>query len=70
MLITSLILIRLLTVGHRLLWVALLLVVPLRGRVLLCGIILRLRLTHEGLGHRWNLLSEGRRWLSKGLGVI
>ena len=58
MLIASLILIRLLlllTIGHRMLWVALLLVVPLQGRVLLCRIILRLRrlLAHEGLGHRW-----------------
>jgi hypothetical protein len=65
-LITSLILIRLLPVGYRLLWVALLLVVPLRGKVLLCGIILWLRLAHEGLGHRWDLLSdEGRIRLSK-----
>ena len=75
MLIASLILIRLLlllTIGHRMLWVALLLVVPLRGRVLLCRIILRLRrlLAHEGLGHRWELLSEGRRCLGKGLGMI
>jgi hypothetical protein len=65
-LINSLILIRLLPVGHRLLWVALLLVVSLRGKVLLCGIILWLRLAHEGLGHGWDLLSdEGRRWLGK-----
>jgi len=72
MLITSLILIRLLPIGHRLLRIALLLVVvPLRGKVLLCGIILRLRLAHERLWHRGDLLSdEGSRWLDKGRGVI
>jgi hypothetical protein len=43
-----------------------LLVVSLRRKVLLCGIILRLRLVHEGLGHGWDLLSyKGRRWLGK-----